>query len=106
MSDMQSGVSVAGGRITGTLKKLTSGQLVTDWGEGYFLALKFGDITEGAVVKVGLYPSEGAGLVPLDEDLDGVFKVTDKYSQVLKVVSEIGGSTKTDTYRLNSLVLQ
>ena len=36
VSDMQTSVAVANGAITGTLKKLTSGQLVTDWGESYF----------------------------------------------------------------------
>ena len=33
-------VSEGGDALTGTLNYLTSGQLVTDWGEGYFLALK------------------------------------------------------------------
>ena len=33
VSDMQTSVSVSEGAITGTLHKLTSGQLVTDWGE-------------------------------------------------------------------------
>ena len=40
-SAIQTGVTIANGAVTGTLHKLTSGQLVTDWGEGYFLALKF-----------------------------------------------------------------
>lgn len=102
---MQSGVTIADGKISGTLTKLTSGQLVTDWGEGYFMALKFSNITEGATVKVGLYPSQGSGFVPLDEDLDGVFKVTDPYSQVFKVISQLDGTEKVDTYRLNGLVL-
>lgn len=100
---MQSGLTISGNKISGTLKKLTSGALVTDWGEGYFMALKFDNITDGATVKVGLYPSEGAGLVPLDEDRDGVFKVTNQFNQVLKVVSTIGQSEKVDTYRLNGL---
>ncbi len=103
---MQDDITISGGKISGTLKKLTSGQLVTDWGEGYFLALKFDDITDGAVVRVGLYPSQGSGLVPLDADKDGVFKITDQYQQVFKVESSLNGMTKTDTYRLNGLVLE
>ena len=103
---MQQDLSISGGKITGTLKKLTSGSLVDTWGEGYFMALKFSNITDGAVVRVGLYPSQGSGLVPLDADLDGVFKVTDKYNQVFEVVSELDGQTKTDIYKLNRLVMQ
>lgn len=106
VSDMQEDLTISGGRITGTLKKLTNGALVDTWGEGYFMALKFSNITDGAVVRVGLYPSQGSGLVPLDADLDGVFKVTDKYNQVFEVVSELDGQSKTDIYKLNRLVMQ
>lgn len=69
--------------ITGTLHYLDSGQLVLDWGAGNFLALKFTNNKpeEVKTIKVGLDPSQGSGLVPLDEDMNGVFKITDKDTQ-------------------------
>ena len=105
MSAMQTSLSVDGNYISGTLHELTSGALVNDWGAGYFMALKFGDIPEDAVVKVGLVPSQGSGFVPLDEDLDGVFKVTDKNTQVFKVITTRGDQVQTDVYYLSNLVL-
>ena len=88
------------------MHKLTSGQLVTDWGEGYFLGLDFSDIPEDAVVKVGLVPSQGNGFVALDEDHNGVFKITDKNAQVFKVITTKGDQRVTDTYYLSTLTLE
>jgi hypothetical protein len=106
---MQSDVAVSGNNITGTLTKLTSGQLVTDWGEGYFLALKFDDFSEGLTyedVKVGLSPSQGSGLVTLDADQNGVFKITDKDVQKFVVRQEKEGiGRRTDYYDLSGLTL-
>lgn len=108
-SQMQSGISVtANKKITGTLTKLTSGQLVTDWGEGYFIGLGFDDFAEGltyADVKVGLTPSEGSGLVTLDSDKMGVFKVTNKDLQKLTVVQQKDKAKRTDYYDLSGLTL-
>lgn len=108
-SQMQSGVSVSGKKITGTLTKLTSGQLVTDWGEGYFLALKFNNFTSGltyADVKVGLSPTEGSGLVALDSDQNGVFKITNKDIQKFVVQQEKTGVGRlTEFYDLSGLTL-
>lgn len=109
-SDMQDNITVDAKAITGTLKKLTSGQLVTDWGEGYFIALTFSDFTDGLTyenVKVGLTPSEGAGLITLDSDQDGVFKVTNKDVQKLVVFQEKEGVGRLyETYDLSGLTLQ
>ena len=106
-SDMQTSVAVADGAITGTLKKLTSGQLVTDWGEGYFLSLKFtknnAKITD---IKVGLDPSVSSGLVSLDPDMLGVFKITDKDAQKFVVISTDGDVSFKQTYDLSGLTLQ
>lgn len=108
-SQMQSDVSVSGKKITGTLTKLTSGQLVTDRGEGYFLALKFSNFTSGltyADVKVGLSPAEGSGLVALDSDQNGVFKITNKDIQKLVVQQEKTGVGRlTEFYDLSGLTL-
>ena len=105
VSDMQSGVSVSGRNITGTLKYLDEGALVDTWGAGNFIALKFSNFDANATsVKVGLDPSQSSGLVEIltDPDKNGAFKITNKDTQVFKVVTTIsGGATKTDTYTLS-----
>lgn len=108
VSDMQTSVAVANGAITGTLKKLTTGQLVTDWGEGYFIALKFTKNNNAATsIKVGLRPSVSSGLVELDADMDGVFKITDKDSQVFVVrCTDADGNAFESIYDLSGLTLQ
>ncbi len=108
VSDMQTSVAVANGAITGTLTKLTSGQLVTDWGEGYFIALKFTKNNNAATsIKVGLRPSVSSGLVELDADMDGVFKITDKDSQVFVVrCTDADGNAYESIYDLSGLTLQ
>lgn len=103
-------MNVSGNAITGTLKYLDSGDIADYWGDGNFVALKFADLDPNATsVKVGLDPSQGSGLVEIlgDPDLNGVFKITDKTSQVFKVVTTVGdGRTKTDTYDLSGLTLE
>ena len=107
VSDMQSGVAVADGKITGTLNELTSGALVDTWGAGHFLALKFTDLDPAATsVKVGLDPSQSSGLVEIidDPDKNGAFKITST-TQKFKVVTTVGTQTKTQTFDLSDLVL-
>lgn len=105
---MQSNISVSGNAITGTLNNLTSGQLVTDWGEGHFIALKFDNFSSGLTysnVKVGLHNSEGSGLVTLDSDKDAVIKITDKFNQKLMIVQSKDGATRTQYFDLSGLTL-
>lgn len=102
---MQSGVSVSGNKITGTLIKQTSGQIVTDWGQGYFIGLKFTPDSDATVTKVGLTPSAGSGLVALDPDNLAMFKLTDISAQRLKVVSSRAGEEKTWFFDLSGLTL-
>lgn len=93
--------------ITGTLKYLESGQLVTDWGEGNFLALKFTNNNPDKIktIKVGLDPSQGSGLVPLDEDMNGVFKITNQEAQkfVVESYDEEDKLLSRDEYDLSGL---
>lgn len=113
VSDLQTGVTVANGVITGTLKYYndTSKALVKDWGAGNFLAVKFTNIdADSTSVMVGLEPSAGSELVELidDPDKNGVFKITDKNTQKLKVVQSTkraDGSTyiNTQLYDLSGL---
>lgn len=108
--DMQSSLTVGTKKITGTLKKLTTGQLVTDWGEGYFMALQFDadDFVDATSVKVGLTPSEGSGLVELlgDPDMNGVFKVTDKSAQKFTVQITTAAKTESRFWDLSELTLE
>ena len=106
---MQSDVIVSNDAITGTLKKLETGDLVDAWGEGYFLALKFSDIPDTATsVKVGLDPSYGNGLVEIinDPDRNGAWRITSPSDQVFKVVTTDGTNTVEKTYDLSGLVLE
>ena len=107
VSAMQTSVSVANGAITGTLHKLTTGSLVDVWGEGYFIALKFTKNNEKATsIKVGLRPSVSSGLVELDADMDGVFKITDKDKQIFVVrCTDADGNAYESLYDLSGLTL-
>ena len=102
---MQTGVTISGKSITGTLHKQTSGQIVTDWGQGYFIGLKFAPDSDATVTKVGLAPSAGTGLLPLDEDNLAMFKITDINTQRVKVVSTRTGEEKTWFFDLSGLTL-
>lgn len=110
-SDLQTGVTVTGNNITGTLKHLTSGQLVTDWGEGNFLAVAFSASNWSAYssVKVGLENSAGSGLVELINDPDkmGVFKIANKDIQRLMVVlTDSSGVSGIEYYDLSGLTCE
>lgn len=106
---MQSGIIVADGRITGTLKHVTnytefSGDEANQ--NGNFLALKF-TAAEGATVKAGLVPSQGTGLVTLDSDMNGVWRVTDAVAQKFKViVTNTDGKATSKLYDLSGLELK
>lgn len=107
ISTFQSNVVIADGKATGKLTKLTTGDIAQYWGEGYFIALKFSNINKEATkVMAGMDPSQGSGLVPLDKDLNGVWKITDKDTQVFKVVQYKGEEVlTTQTIDLSGLTL-
>lgn len=106
VSAMQSNIAIANGAITGTLKFLDSGALVTGWGEGNFMALKFTVPSGATSCKVGLSPSVSSGLVELDDDKDGVFKVTDKDTQKFVIVTTNGQYTLTQEFDLSGLTCE
>ena len=105
VSDLQEDdVVVQDDCVYGTLKYIDSGTLADVWGAGYFICLKFSDVDESATsVKVGLSPSVSSGMAELDEDMNCVFKITDKGNQKLKVVSTDGTRATWQTYDLNDL---
>lgn len=107
VSTMQSGITVANGAITGTLKYIASGAIADDWGPGNFICLKFPDADlSTTVVKVGLNPSQGSGLVELDSDKNGVFKVTDKSAQQFVVVQRKGDAVTVQSFDLSGLTCE
>lgn len=106
---MQSGIEIANGNITGTLKYLDEGPIADYWGAGNFFAFQLASIDAHATsVKVGLTPSAGSGLVEIinDPDLNGVAKVTDKYHQQFTVITSDGTNTVTTYYSLKDLILK
>ena len=110
-SDMQSGIVVADGAITGTLKYIEGGLSPAGplAGSGNFMALKFINNSNADKIEVGLIPSaSGMGLVALDSDMDCVFKVAGEVGgvqQILKVKTTVGDITKIQTFDLSGLVL-
>lgn len=107
MSDIQTDLAVDGNAITGTLLYLDSGEIADYWGAGNFMALKFtNNDSRINSIRVGLDPSEGSGLVELDSDMNGVFKVTNKDTQSFVVESTDGTQTITDTYVLSGLTVE
>lgn len=86
---------------------IDTGTLADVWGAGNFIALKF-TLPEGATpdtVKVGMDPSVSSGLLPLDEDLNAICKVTDKDGQNFVVETWTGGYWHRDVYDLSGLTV-
>lgn len=105
-SDLQDDIVVTDNKITGKLilnEGWESGPLK---GEGYFITMTVGDVPEGATsVKMGLNPSQETGLVELDADLTGIYKVDDITQQVLQVQYTLDGENHVTTYDLSELEL-
>lgn len=103
--------STLAGKISGTLSYIENGLAPSGYlsGSGNFLALHLDseDWDIYTSVKVGLYPSEGSGMVEIlsDEEKICVGKITSN-DQVFMVESTDGTLTKTDVYSLSDLVLE
>ena len=100
-------ISIANGKITGTVKYLSGSNAITDvWGEGNFLCLAFSNWDASAdKVLVGLDPSVSSGLadVKADPDHNGIFKVTNKNTQKFVVCVQDGDKTTWTYYDLSDL---
>lgn len=101
-SAMQDGLTVANGRVTGTLKYLsTSNDITNVWGKGNFIPFKVtaADWTKYKSVMVGVDPSVSTGLVDIknDPDHNGIVKITDKDIQRFKIVATSADGKKVHT---------
>ena len=111
-ADFQSDVAVADGKITGTLTFIENGLASSGplAGDGYFLALKWGNPpADTTSLKVGLVPSaSGMDLIECldDTDRNGVFKITDKDNQLFVIEYTKGGAVQRRAYDLSGLVLE
>lgn len=108
---MQTGVSVANERVTGTIKYFdTPGEIVDYWGPGNFFAFKISNIDSNATsCKVGLEPSDGTGLVEIinDPDKNGIAKLNPAKKQKFKVVqTDNAGHRNVQYYDLSGLTLE
>lgn len=108
---MQTGVTVDNSdlKISGQLHFIEGGLAQTGplSGDGYFMALEFDDFPEDTTyenIKVGMYPSYGSGLVTLDSDKNGVFKVHDT-QQKFAVQCTTDDETVIKYYDLSELSL-
>lgn len=111
VSDLQTNVSFANGRATGTIKYYsTPGAIVDYWGAGNFLAFKISNIDSNTTsCKVGLEPSMGTGLVEIinDPDKNGIAKLDDVTIQKFKVVqTDNAGHKNVQLYDLSGLTLE
>lgn len=107
VSSLQENITISGGTITGTLKYVSSGALAHDWGAGNFIALKFLPADADGIdkIRVGLEPSQGSGLVELDEDMNAVCKITDKNKQKFIVETTVGSDVLRQSFDLGGLTL-
>lgn len=112
-SDLQAGVEIADGGVTGSLKFIEGGLDPSGTGplagDGWFLALKWSDPGETVTsLKVGLTPTEGTGLVECLEDTDrnGVFKIASTDQFVTIVQTDANGTENWQNFNLKGLTLE
>ena len=109
VADIQEDISVDGDKISGTLKYYDdeTKSLVQTWGEGYFIALKFGDIDQNTTkTMVGIHPTQGSGLVELDSDKDAVIKVKSTTQKIKTVQSDAQGHKNIQYFDLSGITLE
>lgn len=97
-------VEVSGNAITGTLKYLSEGDIVEEYGAGNFIALKF--VVPEAATSMLVRVDDGTPVEMTEvETANGVFKI-DEDSETLTIVATDGDITFTKTYDLTGLTLE
>lgn len=72
-------------------------------GTGYFIAIKFVNTCNADKIEVGVEPSESnMGLIPLDEDMNAVFKISNMATQKIVIKITKNGISKTNKYSIVS----
>lgn len=109
VSDLQTGVEVGDGAITGTLKHVTgytgfSG--VEGEQSGNYLVLKVATSLSNAVNTVELVGGTVGHPVALDSDMNIVLRITNKATQKVKVVTTKSGESATKIFSLTGLTLE
>ena len=108
VSSLQEDVIVHDKFIKGTLKYVTG---YTGYSEsadeqsGNFLALKF-EVSDGATTTVQLLGGPNKNPVTLDSEANAVFRITDRNTQRIKVVTTLGDDTITKIYSLAGLSIE
>ena len=104
-SELQDGIMIHDNFISGTLKYVTgytgfSGDANEQ--SGNYLALKVA-ATDGSTTTVELVGGTVGHPVTLDSDMNIVIRVSNKYTQKVKVVTTKDGVSVSNTYSLSSL---
>lgn len=113
VSDLQSDVSISNDAATGTLNYITDYTEFSSDPElqsGNFIALHWSDPDESVTsLKVGIVPSS-IGMEPQeclnDPDRNGVFRVTDPSTQVIKIIQSDGTNTLTQEISLSGVTCE
>lgn len=108
VSALQEDVIVHDKFIKGTLKYVTgytgfSGD--TNEQSGNYLALKF-EVSDGATTTVQLIGGTVKNPITLDSDKNCVFRITDRNTQKIKVVTTLGDESITKVYSLAGLSIE
>lgn len=104
VSDLQEGVSIGNTDISGTSKYVedyTEAGFNMDLGHN-FLALHF-TAEDEAVIRVGLDPTQGSGMVTLDEDGIFIGQLKDN-NQLVRVEVTKGDVVTTRVYTLKNVI--
>ena len=108
VSSLQEDVVVHDKFIKGTLKYVTGYTGYSETVEeqsGNFLALKF-EVSDGATTTVQLLGGPNKNPVTLDNEANAVFRITDRNTQRIKVVTTLGDDTITKIYSLAGLSIE
>lgn len=108
LDDLQSGISVEGDGIYGTLKYVTgytgfSGD--PNEQEGNYLALHIDSAVEGATITVELIGGDHPGAVTLDEDRTIILRIKNTHEKIKITATADDTPTVTKTYNLVGLTL-
>lgn len=116
ITDIQTDVAVSGSSVTGTSKYLDDGQLVDAHGAGNFIGVEVHDIPNDVTsIKLGMYPTyrdgefhwDDSGLQEIIDDPDkgGVYKITNKSIQKIKILTSDGTRVHSQLYSLKNVTV-